>query len=138
MKIERMYQSDVPMMMDLFRFAGMEVNQVNEKFFLAENNIVLVAKKDTNPVGFLYAYVLESIKESQPQMFLYSIDVFPPYQKQGIGTALIEELKKMAIAKNCSEVFVLTKLDNVAANRLYQITGGMRENQDDVMYVYPL
>jgi ribosomal protein S18 acetylase RimI-like enzyme len=71
-------------------------------------------------------------------MFLYSIDVFPDFQGRGVGTALIEKLKGMALARGCSEIFVLTNASNSAANRLYQKTGGIRENPDDVMYVYLL
>src|SRR5690554_7231469 len=53
-------------------------------------------------------------------MFLYSIDVFPRFQRRGVATALIEELKRLAAARNCSEIFVLTNENNPAANRLYQ------------------
>ena len=67
-----------------------------------------------------------------------SIDVFPDFQGRGVGTALIEKLKGMALARGCSEIFVLTNASNSAANRLYQKTGGIRENPDDVMYVYLL
>ena len=86
----------------------------------------------------MYAYVLEAPHAVRPKMFLYSIDVFPRFQRRGVATALIEELKRLAAARNCSEIFVLTNENNPAANRLYQKTGGMRENPDDVMYVYPL
>lgn len=137
MEIKRLFQRDSALVVRLFREAGMETDGVNERFF-QEDNILLVAKKDGEPAGFLYAHLLEMPHSTRPKLFLYSIDVFPQFQQQGIGTALIEELKRIGVSKNCSEIFVLTNENNTAANRLYQRTGGVRENPDDVMYVYPL
>lgn len=111
----------------------MEIDRVNERFFQED-----MAKKDGEPAGFLNAHLLEMPHSTRPKLFLYSIDVFPQFQQQGIGIALIEELKRIGVSKNCSEIFVLTNENNTAANRLYQRTGGVRENPDDVMYVYPL
>ena len=93
------------------------------RFFQAEDNILLVAKEDGEPAGFLYAYILEAPHALRPKMFLYSIDVFPKFQGRGVGAALIEELKRLAAHRNCSEIFVLTNENNPAANRLYQKTG---------------
>lgn len=138
MSIERIHELDAGLVSYLFQAAGMEVGQANGRFFQAEDNILLVAKEDGEPAGFLYAYILEAPHALRPKMFLYSIDVFPKFQGRGVGAALIEELKRLAAHRNCSEIFVLTNENNPAANRLYQKTGGMRENPDDVMYVYPL
>lgn len=133
MEIKRLFQRDSALVVRLFREAGMEIDRVNERFFQED-----MAKKDGEPAGFLNAHLLEMPHSTRPKLFLYSIDVFPQFQQQGIGIALIEELKRIGVSKNCSEIFVLTNENNTAANRLYQRTGGVRENSDDVMYVYPL
>ena len=138
MRIERIRELDVELISYLFQTAGMEISAANGRFFQSEDNILLVAEEAGTPAGCVYAYVLEAPHAVRPKMFLYSIDVFPRFQRRGVATALIEELKRLAAARNCSEIFVLTNENNPAANRLYQKTGGMRENPDDVMYVYPL
>ncbi len=69
-------------------------------------------------------------------MFLYSIDVFPDYQRRGIATQLIAELKRLASANDCSEIFVPTDKSNGPAVGLYQKTGGHVENDDDVVFIY--
>lgn len=138
LNIARMRVMEEELVLHLFQAAGMEARGANGAFFQDEDNILLVASVEGQPAGFLYAYVLEAPHLPQPKMFLYSIDVFPDFQGRGVGTALIEKLKGMALARGCSEIFVLTNASNSAANRLYQKTGGIRENPDDVMYVYLL
>jgi len=105
-------------------------------FFTDPHNILLAAYTGGIPSGFLYAYVLSGLKTPYPKMFLYSIDVFTEYQHQGIGSRLITELKKLARTNLCSEIFVLTNKSNEAAMQLYARTGGVRENGDDVLFVY--
>lgn len=76
MSIERIHELDAGLVSYLFQAAGMEVGQANGRFFQAEDNILLVAKEDGEPAGFLYAYILEAPHALRPKMFLYSIDVF--------------------------------------------------------------
>jgi ribosomal protein S18 acetylase RimI-like enzyme len=98
--------------------------------------VLLVAYRENVPCGFLYAYLLDSPNSVQPKMFLYSIDVFENHQRGGIGTCLIRYLKRIGKRENCSEIFVLTNRSNNAAMKLYESTGGKKDNTDDVMFVY--
>jgi len=66
-------------------------------------------------------------------LFLYSIDVAETYQRRGIGTALIEAVRKLGREQDCSESFVFTNESNLAGMQLYQSTGGKRSNPDDVV-----
>ena len=69
-------------------------------------------------------------------MFLYSIDVFRDYRRQGIAGRLIIELKKLAKENRCSEIFVMTNQSNGPAMELYTKTGGRVANGDDILFVY--
>ena len=138
MRIVRAATSDVEVISALFEAVGEKIAVINQKFFEDDRNILLIAFSDQEAQGFLYGYLLESVKNRGPSMFLYSIDVLPAYQNRGIGSKLIDELKDIAIQNECSEIFVLTNDSNEIAKKLYQRTGGVRENPDDVMYVYPL
>lgn len=91
---------------------------------------MLFACHNNQIAGFLWGYLLISPKNLKPAIFLYSIDVFKNFQNRGIGTKLIQALLKIAKTKNCAEVFVFTKENNLAAKNLYKKTGGVREFKD--------
>lgn len=137
-QVRRMLKPDPALVQHLFERAGMESEGANPRFFADTGNILLVAFADTAACGFLWAYVLEGPHQDRPKLFLYSIDVFPEFRRQGVGIALIAELKAIAWERRCSEAFVFTEDSNVPAKALYERAGGVRENPDDVMYVFPL
>ena len=63
-----------------------------------------------------------------PKMFLYSIDVFEEFRRQGIASILIQNLKEMAVSLKCREMFVPTSKNNTAAIALYTETGGKAQD----------
>jgi len=101
-----------------------------------KNNYLLIAENEGIPYGFLTAYTLPRLDELNPEIFLYEIEVNVNYQRQGVGTLLIQKLLEIAKEIKAKEIFVLTNANNMAAMKLYQSTGGIRENSDDVMFVY--
>ena len=134
--IERITSFDERLLTELFEKAGEANIEPSSEFFAQETNILLVARTDGEPSGFLFGYVLSGLKTPYPKMFLYSIDTFEAFRRQGVATALIAELKKLARNYQCSEIFVPTNAHNEAAMQLYRKTGGVRENEDDVIFVY--
>ena len=103
------------------------------KFLSNTQNILLSAELDNSLVGQVLGYILERWDQDEPMLFLYSIDVDQTYQRKGIGTALIEAVRKLGRIQGCSETFVFTNESNLAAMQLYQSTGGKRSNPDDVV-----
>src|SRR5262249_27701242 len=134
--VRRVREFDASLLQELFAEAGATTISPNPAFFEDEKNILLVAYDSNRPSGFLYGYLLTSLRVKSPKLFLYSIDVATQYQHRGVGTLLIEELKSLARCESCSEIFVLTNKSNSAAIKLYERTGGTPENEDDVMFVY--
>lgn len=110
--------------------------RLNEGFLSKDANFLIAAYVEDNLAGFLYAYELERVETDRPMMFLYSIDVLPEYQSQGVGKSLISELKKICRERNVTKMFVLTEEANTAAMRLYESTGGRRQSPDAVMFAY--
>jgi ribosomal protein S18 acetylase RimI-like enzyme len=108
------------------------------QFVADNNNYLLVAVTDTVICGFLTAYTLPRLDNLNPEVFLYEIEVNSNYRKQGIGTQLIQKLTEHAKEIQAKEIFVLTNVSNIPAVKLYESTGGIKENPDDVMFVYPL
>ena len=70
-------------------------------------------------------------------MLLYEIGVEEPFQRRGVGRALIEEAKRWAVEVGADELWVLTEDDNVPARALYAATGG-REELGITMFDYGL
>lgn len=103
------------------------------KFLGNLQNILLSAEVDDALAGQVIGYILDRWDQNEPMLFLYSIDVAETYQRRGIGTALIEAIRKLGRIQNCSEAFVFTNESNLAAMQLYQSTGGKRSNPDDVV-----
>src|SRR5689334_21004220 len=64
-----------------------------------ENNVYILAMMDERPVGFakVKKHSLNDQIEANFQMELQKLYVFPGYQDKGVGRALIEEVKKLAI-----------------------------------------
>jgi len=99
---------------------------------------LVIALQAGTPVGVLAGQVIRRAHQSQPQFLLYEMDVVESVRRQGIGRALIERYRDEAYRAGASEVWVLTNASNVAAMRLYEQNGMVRENPDDVMWVLPL
>jgi ribosomal protein S18 acetylase RimI-like enzyme len=135
-RIERIKHFDNDTLSYLFKRAGEENAKPNADFFEDEKNILLVSHTNGKLSGFLWAYVLLSPHNVSPKMFLYSIDVFGEFRRQGIASQLIGELKNIARTLNCRAMFVPTSKSNLPAMGLYNKTQGKVENDDGVTFTY--
>lgn len=77
------------------------------------------AMNDKDLVGGLVAYELPLINGPK-EMYLYDIAVLPDFQRQGIGTMLIEGLKAEAKRRGVSTIFVEAEADDVGAVAFYR------------------
>ena len=98
---------------------------------------IVVAVVNKKVVGGLTAYEMDEWKKPTRKMFFYEIGVAEDYRSQGIGSALIEELKKICSERGIKEMYVLTDAENTAANRLYSKTGGVSD-PSCVLYDYKI
>lgn len=90
-----------------------------------------VAKKDEKVVGYLVCQVVE--KEAE----LHNIAVSRKYQKQGIARLLLSELKKQLISKGVTELFLMVRASNLAAQRLYTHFGFQKNGRRPHYYNDP-
>ncbi len=105
--------------------------------FLADpRSYLLVAYVDDQPAGFIRAHALQQLDTPRPQMLLYEIGVADAFQRRGVARGLIAELAALCRAIDAEEMFVITNGSNHAAMELYRSTGGRREAEDDVVFVY--
>ncbi len=70
-------------------------------------------------VGGISAHELSLISGNK-EFYIYDIGVLPEYQKMGIGTGLIKELKKEAKIRGISTIFVEAESDDEGAVAFYR------------------
>ncbi len=109
-----------------------------EDFLAAGQNILLVAEEEGTPLGLLLAYRLARWDQPRPMMFVYEIEVLEPYRRQGIGRALVAEIRRISRQAGCLKLFLITNASNTAAMALYASTGARRSADDDVLLSYDL
>ncbi len=89
--------------------------------------IALVALKNGAVVGGLAAYELQKFEQERSEIYIYDLAVAAEHRREGIATALIQELKKIAIARAAYVIFVQADLGDDPAIALYTKLG-MRED----------
>jgi ribosomal protein S18 acetylase RimI-like enzyme len=106
-----------------------------QRFLAHSDTLLLVARWDGAACGFLSAYRLQRFDRRGAEMLLYEIGVEEPFQRRGVGRALVAEAKRWAAERGADELWVLTEEDNAPARALYAATGG-REETGLTMFEY--
>jgi GNAT superfamily N-acetyltransferase len=95
-----------------------------QSFLRVERNILIAALCDAKPIGFTIAYLLDRAERSSPVLLLYEIEVTKAHRLRGIGRAMVERLKEVALEHGAYKMWVLTDPANHAARALYRASGG--------------
>lgn len=90
----------------------------------------LVAMKDGVVVGGLAAYELRKFEQERSEVYIYDLAVAEAHRREGIATALIEELRSIAAARGAWVVFVQADLGDDPAIALYSKLG----TREDVLH----
>lgn len=85
--------------------------------------IALAALKDEEVVGGIAAYELQKFEQERSEIYIYDLAVAKLYRRQGIATALISDLKKIAAARGAYVIFVQADRDDAPAVALYDKLG---------------
>ena len=85
--------------------------------------IALAASKGGLIVGGLAAYELRKFEQQRSEVYIYDLAVSVAHRRQGIATALIGELKKMAAARGAFVIFVQADIGDEPAIALYRKLG---------------
>ena len=108
-----------------------------QRFLAHPDTLLLVARWEGAACGFLSAYQLQRFDRRRAEVLLYEIGVQEPFQRRGVGQALVEEAKRCAAEVGAEELWVLTEEANTPARALYAATGG-REELGFTMFDYVL
>ena len=85
--------------------------------------IALAAMKGGAVVGGLAAYDLQKFERERSEIYIYDLAVAAEHRRQGIATALIEQLKAEALARGAYVVFVQADRGDGPAVALYTKLG---------------
>jgi aminoglycoside 3-N-acetyltransferase I len=92
--------------------------------------IALVAEVDGEPVGGLVAYVLGKLEQQRSEIYIYDLAVAESFRRRGIATALIDELRSVAMSSSAWVIYVQADYGDEAAIALYEKLG----TREDVMH----
>lgn len=89
--------------------------------------IAIAAQNSDRVVGGLAAYELKKFEQKRSEIYIYDLAVAKPFRKKGVATALIEELKPIAIERRAWVIFVQADYVDKPAVRLYTKLGVREE-----------
>lgn len=85
--------------------------------------IAIAGDVDGQVVGGLTAYVLPKFEQARTELYIYDLAVAAAYRRQGIATALINELRQLAAARDIYVMFVQADQGDDPATALYDKLG---------------
>lgn len=94
--------------------------------------IALAAVKNDDIVGGIAAYELRKFEQERSEIYIYDLAVAAAHRREGIATALIEELKKIAATRGAYVILVQadTGVEDEPAIALYSKLG----RREDVLH----
>jgi aminoglycoside 3-N-acetyltransferase I len=141
LEIRHLTADDVPLMEALLATFGEVFNEVEtytakrpstaylRALLGGESFVALVALKNGEVVGGIAAYELRKFEQERSEIYIYDLAVAAAHRRQGIATALIEELKALALRRGAYVIFVQadTGAEDQPAIALYTRLGTREE-----------
>ena len=93
----------------------------------SDNFIALAAVKNGSVVGGIGAYELRKFEQERSEIYIYDLAVAAAHRREGIATALIQELQKIGAERAAYVIFVQADLGDEPAIALYTKLG-LRED----------
>jgi aminoglycoside 3-N-acetyltransferase I len=133
--VERLEPGDVSLMealSDMFAEAFDEVELHRGKrpdaawlgrLLASDAFIALAALQGNEVIGGIAAYELPKYEQQRSEIYLYDLAVAAAHRRQGVATALIMELKKIAAARGAYVIFVQADKGDDPAIALYSKLG---------------
>jgi aminoglycoside 3-N-acetyltransferase I len=113
---------------DVETYSGNRPNAAYLKQLLGSDYfIALAALKDGQVVGGIAAYELLKFEQQRSEIYIYDLAVSESHRREGIATALINELRKIASTRGAYVIFVQADIGDAPAIALYTKLGD-REN----------
>ncbi len=98
-----------------------------ERLLGSDYFIAIAALQDSEVVGGIAAYELIKFDQERSEIYIYDLAVAATHRRQGIATALIQDLKKIAKVRGAYVVYVQADIDDEPAIVLYTKLGVREE-----------
>ena len=140
--VKRLGSADLETMRGLIEMFGeafgeLEIYQANppsdsylERVLADPKFVALAAVEDNTVIGGLAAYELVKFEMERSEFYIYDLAVREDRRREGIATALIDELKSIAVAAGAWVIFVQADYGDDPAIALYSKLG----RREDVMH----
>jgi aminoglycoside 3-N-acetyltransferase I len=137
--IRQLAVDDLALMEDLLATFGEAFDEVDtyssarpskaylKRLLSSDYFIALAALKDGVVVGGIAAYELLKFEQERSEIYIYDLAVAAAHRREGIATALIQALKKIAVARAAYVIFVQADIGDEPAIALYTKLGVREE-----------
>jgi aminoglycoside 3-N-acetyltransferase I len=98
-----------------------------QRLLASDYFIALAALKNGSVVGGIAAYELQKFEQERSEIYIYDLAVAEAHRREGIATALIQELKKIAAVRGAYVIFVQADIADEPAIALYTKLGVREE-----------
>ena len=98
-----------------------------ERLLSKEELLVIVGLVEGQLVGGLVAYEFAKLESARREIYIYDLAVRGAYRRQGIASALIAKLKKIASSRGAWVIFVQADYSDEPAIQLYRKIGTQEE-----------
>jgi aminoglycoside 3-N-acetyltransferase I len=98
-----------------------------QRLLSSSHFIALAALKADAVVGGLAAYELQKFEQERSEIYIYDLAVTMAHRREGIATALIEELKRIAAARGAYVIFIQADAFDAPAIALYSKLGAPQD-----------
>lgn len=89
--------------------------------------VAVAAFAGSHVIGGIAAYVLPKFEQPRSEMYIYDLAVEEAHRRQGVATAMIQELRKLAVEMGIYVIFVQADLGDEPAIALYTKLGVREE-----------
>lgn len=101
-----------------------------ERLLASDGFIAVAAFDGAALIGGLAAYVLPKFEQARSEIYIYDLAVHAEHRRQGVATAMIEELQRVAAQRGAWVIFVQADYGDDPAVALYTKLG----SREDVMH----
>jgi GNAT superfamily N-acetyltransferase len=130
MIIREMAASDIPELAQLYKQFWDEASCIEtmynqfEKFCQNGTHVLLSAVENERLIGSVMGVICGELYGScEPFMVVENMIVDHERRKKGVGKALISELEKIAVEKNCTQIILVTETNRINACKFYESAG---------------
>ncbi len=111
-----------------------DYDQALTRWFLQPGVLTVIGSMNGYPAGFAILQLAEKGNWNSSTGELLALAVIPEYHRQGLGSALLGQVEKMASQYGLKKIRLHTAIDNLPARNLFQKAGYKRVGSEKSYY----